>query len=139
MSPFLGFSNWVTRSERRNSKRRKTALGLSLHNRRLLCEPLEVRTLLSAVVPQFSPDLHIEPKGDPDGSSSPSGLDPTPNQVRAAYGLGTYTNGVLTGGISFDGIPADGRGQTIAIVDAYDFPNALSDLNSFSSSMACHR
>ena len=65
------------------------------------------------------------------GSTTPLGL--TPNQIRGAYGLGSYTSGVLSNGISFAGIPGDGRGQTIAIVDAYDDPNAASDLNAFSS------
>ena len=41
---------------------------------------------------------------------------------------------MLSNGISFAGIQGDGRGQTIAIVDAYDDPNALSDLNYFSTS-----
>jgi hypothetical protein len=68
------------------------------------------------------------------GSTIPYGL--TPNQVRGAYGLGSYSNGVLSNGITFGagGIPGDGRGQTIAIVDGYDDPNALSDLNTFSTS-----
>ena len=51
------------------------------------------------------------------GSATPYGL--TPNQIRGAYyGLGIH---------------GDGSGQTIAIVDAYDDPNALSDLNAFST------
>ena len=65
------------------------------------------------------------------GSTTPDGL--SPNQIRGAYGLGTYTSAALTGGISFGGINGDGRGQTIAIVDAYDDPNAASDLNAFSN------
>ena len=65
------------------------------------------------------------------GASAPYGL--TPNQVRGAYGLGTYTSGVLTNPITFSGIQGDGSGQTIAIIDAYDDPNALSDLNAFST------
>ena len=66
------------------------------------------------------------------GASSPIGL--TPNQVRGAYGLGTYSSsGVLTNPVTFGGIVGDGSGQTIAIVDAYDDPNAISDLNAFSA------
>jgi hypothetical protein len=57
----------------------------------------------------------------------------TPNEMRGAYGLGSYTNGVLSNGISFGGIQGDGRGQTIAIVDAYDYPTAAADLNAFST------
>ncbi|MDB5334080.1 MAG: hypothetical protein JWP03_5231 [Phycisphaerales bacterium] len=56
------------------------------------------------------------------GSASASGL--TPAQVRGAYGVS---------GISFNGITGDGTGETIAIIDAYDDPNALGDLNAFSS------
>jgi subtilase family serine protease len=40
--------------------------------------------------------------------------------------LGTYSSGVLSGGISFDGLKGDGSGQTIAIVDPYDDPGLVS-------------
>lgn len=56
------------------------------------------------------------------GSSTAYGL--TPAQVRGAYGVNN---------VSFNGISGNGSGETIAIVDAYDDPNALSDLNAFSS------
>ncbi len=66
------------------------------------------------------------------GSSTPAGL--TPNQIRGAYGLGSYTAGTLSNGISFGGgIQGDGSGQTIAVVNAYDYPTALNDLNAFST------
>ena len=48
----------------------------------------------------------------------------TPAQMVQAYGVN---------GISFGGVTGDGTGQTIAIVDAYDDPNALSDLQTFDS------
>ena len=80
----------------------------------------------------------------PDDSSSTSEL--TPNQIRAAYGMGTYSPGIglgERGNLSArhverrdhgrNGHQGNGSGQTIAIVDAYDDPNALSDLNAFSS------
>ncbi|HZL35042.1 MAG TPA: dockerin type I domain-containing protein [Tepidisphaeraceae bacterium] len=57
----------------------------------------------------------------PAADSSPIGL--TPAQVRGAYGVDS---------INFSGIVGDGTGQTIAIVDAYDDPTALADLNAFS-------
>src|SRR5438477_522794 len=41
----------------------------------------------------------------------------TPSQLRAAYGFDQ---------ISIPGITADGAGQTVAIVDAYDNPNFVS-------------
>ncbi|HWE92329.1 MAG TPA: hypothetical protein VG269_00005 [Tepidisphaeraceae bacterium] len=56
------------------------------------------------------------------GAATASGL--TPAQVRGAYGVP---------GISFNGVAGDGTGETIAIIDAYDDPNALGDLNAFSS------
>ena len=49
----------------------------------------------------------------PYATASPSGL--TPVQIRTAYGVSTATLGSLVG---------DGTGQTIAIVDAYDYPGA---------------
>jgi subtilase family serine protease len=55
-------------------------------------------------------------KGKPDASTSPTGLDPT--AIKGVYGYSTDN--------------AVGRGTTIAIVDAYDDPTVLSDLNAFS-------
>ena len=55
--------------------------------------------------------------GNPLASTSPTGLSPV--TIKAAYNLPTA------------GTP--GAGKTIAIVDAYDDPNAESDLNVFSS------
>jgi len=45
----------------------------------------------------------------------------TPAQIQAGYGFGS----------SFNGVPGDGRGETIAIVDAYDDPNIQADLTAF--------
>ena len=141
------------RSRRRTARQRQH--GHDAYGRRLLCEALEPRTLLSAV-PQL-PGVHQLPvtTGLPSGwhatppfeivgprSSSPAAAKPdnstsavmlTPNQMRGAYGLGSIANGVISNGIGFVGIQGDGRGQTIAIVDAYDDPNAASDLNAFST------
>lgn len=80
---------------------------------------------------------HVAVNPDAGGSASPTGL--TPSQLRGAYGLGTYTwnsntnSGTLSGGISFGGTPGLGAGETIAIIDAYDDPHALSDLDAFSA------
>jgi autotransporter-associated beta strand protein len=99
--------------------------------------------MLLAVAPPLAAGLQAtfpieayDPGGLPDAAASgPSGL--TPNQMRGAYGLGiySYSGGVysIANPVTFHGIPADGSGQTIAIVDAYDDPYALSDLNAFSS------
>jgi subtilase family serine protease len=55
-------------------------------------------------------------QGNPDASSSPTGLSPA--TIKSVYGFPSS---------------ATGSGKTIAIVDAYDDPNAQSDLNVFSS------
>jgi subtilase family serine protease len=47
-----------------------------------------------------------------------------PAQIRHAYGFDQ---------IAFNGIPGDGRNQTIAVVDAYDDPNIAGDLAAFDS------
>jgi subtilase family serine protease len=56
----------------------------------------------------------------PHGSAGATGL--TPAQMRHAYGVDS---------INFNGITGDGRGQTIAIIDAYDDPKAAADLHNF--------
>ncbi len=48
----------------------------------------------------------------------------TPAQMTTAYGVNQ---------ISFNGVTGNGAGQTIAIVDAYNDPDIISDANSFSS------
>ncbi|MGO9109330.1 MAG: LamG-like jellyroll fold domain-containing protein, partial [Thermoguttaceae bacterium] len=105
--------------------------------RALSFESLEDRALLS-VVPTLPANLKSYPTfefhGIPDitGSSSPVGL--SPNQVRGAYGLGTIGSGAIVFHDSQgNAIQGDGSGQTIAIVDAYDDPNAANDLNQFSA------
>ena len=47
----------------------------------------------------------------------------TPAQVQQAYGLNLIQSGATN----------TGAGQTIAIVDAYNYPNALSTFNTFST------
>ena len=46
----------------------------------------------------------------------------TPSQIQKAYGINTLQAAGITG-----------AGQTIAIIDPYDYPNALSAVNTFSS------
>jgi hypothetical protein len=59
-------------------------------------------------------------RGNPRASSSPTGLSPA--TIKSVYG--------------FDTSLTAGAGKTIAIVDAYDDPNAESDLNVFSAAMS---
>jgi len=97
------------------------------------CEALESRRMLSANIAnsgQSSAPTHVmQPMYrvatrngglSPAGSAGPIGV--TPAQMRSFYGIGS---------INFAGITGDGRGQTIAIVDAYDDPKAITDLQSF--------
>jgi subtilisin-like proprotein convertase family protein len=56
--------------------------------------------------------------------TTPPGTAVTPAQIRAAYGFDQVWFGSTRG---------TGAGQTIAIIDAYDYPTALNDLNTFSS------
>ena len=75
--------------------------------RRAIVEAMEPRTLF-ATAPPFDPAT--------DGF--------TPAQIRKAYGFdqASFANGT---------VPADGRGQTIAIVDAFDNPTIAMDLSTF--------
>ena len=58
----------------------------------------------------------------PHSGPGPAGY--TPTQIRHAYGFDQifFNNGT---------VPGDGTGETIAIVDAFDDPHALSDLHQF--------
>ncbi|HEY1598997.1 MAG TPA: fibronectin type III domain-containing protein [Pirellulales bacterium] len=73
-----------------------------------------------SVTPVTDYMLNTPAAGTDPSTATPSGY--TPAQIRAAYGLGNLTFGSVT---------ADGTGQTIAIVDAYDDPNIASDLTVF--------
>ena len=109
--------------------------------RSYVLEACESRTLLSATVDAagvpvglrarvpvvFSHGPATSPSGATatpaiGGAATPSAVNLTPAQIRGAYGVDA---------IRFAGIAGDGAGQTIAIVDAFDDPNALSDLNTF--------
>ena len=61
------------------------------------------------------------------GSYSGGRLSYSVSQVRAAYGIDRIPN--------FGKLPADGRGQTIAIVDLYDDPSIFGDVDGFDQAM----
>src|SRR6185437_2581975 len=63
----------------------------------------------------------VSPAGGP---GQPAGF--SPSQISQAYGFNriTFNNGTVRG---------DGSGQTIAIVDAYNQPNIISNLHTFDS------
>ena len=79
-----------------------------------MLESLEQRQLLTAS--SMKPDYYLIPHA----GSTVSGY--TPAQIRAAYGFNN---------VSFGSTAADGSGQTIAIIDAYNDPNIASDLATF--------
>jgi hypothetical protein len=81
---------------------------------------LDARTLLSAAPFSAHPAFELIPAG-----IGPDALGPyTPAQIAQAYQFNS---------ISLNGTPGTGKGETIAIVDAYDDPNIQSDLNTFDS------
>src|SRR5262249_62172253 len=82
-------------------------------------ESLESRYALSAFSAVHT-DLAFRPFAG--SSSSPQGF--TPAQVQAVYGFNN---------VKFGSVRGDGSGETIAIVDAYNDPNILSDLAKFDS------
>src|SRR5260370_4548550 len=98
------FASRPTRNRRNHSRagRRPT----------LTLEELERRELPSASGWEALPNADVTPLA---GAGSYSVY--TPAQVRQGYG--------------FDRLPLNGAGQTIAIVDAYDDPNAYTDLIRF--------
>lgn len=108
-------------------------LGSTLESSRFVpvFEALEPRTMLSAVVLAIddlaglvaSPAVLQPDKGSTGRPVSPPPTIPgyTPAQIKAAYGYG---------------IAGDGAGQTIAIVDAYNDPNIVSDLAKFCGAFA---
>jgi subtilase family serine protease len=63
--------------------------------------------------------LHVQPMKGPHGGGGGTPAGYSPAQIRHAYGI--------------DQLASNGTGQTIAIVDAYDDPNIVSDLNKFST------
>ncbi|MHB1557452.1 MAG: hypothetical protein ACYC61_08230 [Isosphaeraceae bacterium] len=101
-------------SARKERHRRRSPIGLTR-------EELEVRLVpaIVAAAPALPPAvaaLTMNPVVTilPAGGLSPSGF--TPQQIRAAYGFSQA---------AFGSLPANGAGQTIAIVDAYDDPGLV--------------
>lgn len=101
----------------RSSRRKRSA---ATQEGRLL-EALEPRKLLSGATEILHSDAIFHPSAT---ASSVQGF--TPAQIRTAYGFSQVSFG--TGSAT-----PDGRGQTIAIVDAFNDPNITGDLNVFDS------
>ncbi len=141
------FSRRLTISRKIGSKPVRFKRHLSRRSRRdtafipgpICCGPtveeLEGRQMLSAAVSATAAGIavptlinlgrvaapgSVKPTNSPDNASAPY----TPSQVQTAYGVNL---------ISFNGIVGNGAGQTIAIVDAYNDPNIVSDTATFNT------
>jgi Putative Ig domain len=137
MSLFTGWrllaksSNGVAGSHRRG--RQKRGFGRKNDARReadcaTLIDTLEVRLLLSATAsPTFVLSGHWS-SSNLSPAVTPASVAPiNPAQMRAAYGVNQ---------IMFGNTAGTGAGQTIAIVDAYNDPDIISDANKFSTQFA---
>jgi subtilase family serine protease len=141
------FSRRLTISRKIGSKPVRFKRHLSRRSRRdtafipgpICCGPtveeLEGRQMLSAAVSATAAGIavptlinlgrvaapgSVKPTNSPDNASAPY----TPSQVQTAYGVNL---------ISFNGIVGNGAGQTIAIVDAYNDPNIVTDTATFNT------
>ena len=91
-------------------------------------EMLEGRLVLSSVGSFASPPITVTPIGG--GSVRPGVVVPSasgpfrPSDITTAYGINS---------ISFSGVAGTGAGTTIAIVDAYNDPNIVSDAAAFNA------
>jgi subtilase family serine protease len=105
------FWAWLKRQKHNNTRRQRCCLHL---------EFLEARDLPSGLHPEYV----LLPLGGAGHYSTSGPTGTTPTQIRHAYGFDqiSFNNGT---------IPGDGRGATIAIVDAYDDPNVANDLHQF--------
>jgi subtilisin-like proprotein convertase family protein len=96
---------------------------------RVLLEEMEPRLLLTAALGSFAPVAEyaqstlVLQSVSPDINSVPVGAM-IPSQIRTAYGFDQ---------VLFGSVHGYGNGQTVAIIDVYDDPNALNDLNQFSA------
>ena len=97
----------------------------TVKRRRLTFESLEPRNLLSAS-PLIATPLSSRLSGPAITNTTIVGY--TPSMIRAAYGFNQLTAFSTSGGGTE---PANGAGQTIAIVDAYNDPNITGDLAAF--------
>ena len=129
--PFL--SNFVRPSSSRSRRPLKRQRDAARIGQPVCCGPaaetLEGRQMLSAAsaltavaTPTFILEAHGAATNKPAVTAGTAPIDPA--QMQAAYGINQ---------ISFNGVAGTGAGQTIAIVDAYNDPDIISDANSFSS------
>ena len=107
-------------ASRRQTQRRSRSRTVTT----LRIEALEERAVLATMVPLFT---HPHPGGSlltPAATSGPTGTMAA--AMRTAYGMDSITFGSVAG---------TGAGQTIAIVDAYDWPSMTTDMATFNARM----
>ncbi|HZL35506.1 MAG TPA: S53 family peptidase [Tepidisphaeraceae bacterium] len=108
-------------------KRKETVIGTGTSKRAgaWAIESLEARQLLSA---SAGPLMHYDSTVlNPSATTASSIQGYTPSEISKAYGFNAVS-------FSASGsTPANGQGQTIAIVDAYNDPKIVSDLGVFDS------
>ena len=111
------------RTMHKQNNRRKFKFG-KLGGRVADVQALESRLLMSASAPILHPTFEaLKTHGlSTASSSSPPSNAMTPAQMRSYYGIDT---------VLYENTPGDGRGMTIAIVDAFDDNKLQSDLNAF--------
>jgi hypothetical protein len=100
---------WLTRLSEHIGKRRQVQASRKNRSAVIRAQELEPRLLLTGLAAPYAGWF-------------------TPAQIRGAYGFDQIPSFVQNG----QAIPADGRGQTIAIIDAGDNPNVQTDLATFS-------
>ena len=118
----------LTRAPRHGSRRVATLRVREV--RAIVPELLENRILLSSTsfVPTAAPPITVVPVLT--ATNAPSAITPDtsspfrPSDITTAYGVSS---------ISFNGTAGTGAGQTIAIIDAYNDPNIISDASFFNS------
>ncbi len=139
---------------RKRHSRRRTQQDSVFSPRTVCCGPsveeLEGRQMLSAALPPVAdvaattssssvahtnfviaarlgsnPTPADTPNDGPDNAPAPY----TPLQMQTAYGIST--GAALNDNISFTGIAGNGKGETIAIVDAYNDPGIFTDTATF--------
>lgn len=94
---------------------------------RLLMVPLAMATAFpptqAGLAAGGPPDRFAHPPIHVRGKARPAPVSYTPAQIRHAYGFDSIPN--------VSGVPNDGKGLIIAIVDAYDDPTIANDLQTF--------
>ena len=97
----------------------------------LIVEVLEGRQMLSAVA-AFQPAIIVAgPVAAP--IVGKNGVTPATSVASAPYTPAQMTTAYGVNQISFNGVTGNGAGQTIAIVDAFNDPNIITDAQNFSS------